>query len=125
MQLQYQLYQIQPQSAAAAAAVARLLHAVEGREERFQRLGRNVCAVVFHAQRIGRKPYAYRRVLRGVEQRIHQYVVQRVGQQIGIAAQLHIGLDVGGEPECALRDQLLNAFQLRRKQRAQVDHFIF
>lgn len=98
MQFENQPDQIQPQSAPAGLTAAGLLHAVKRREELGQSFFRDGNTRVFNRHRMRIQQNADARALRGIEDGVHQNIVQRVGQEI-LVSPIVIGNPLKSSPD--------------------------
>ena len=112
MQFENQPDQIQPQSAPAGLTAAGLLHAVKRREELGQSFFRDGNTRVFNRHRMRIQQNADARALRGIEDGVHQNIVQRVGQEILVSPDCHIRSHVLFNVQPLLRKQLFISLRL-------------
>lgn len=112
MQLKNQPDQIQPQSTSAGLTVAGLLHAVKRREELGQGFFRDGNPRVFNRKRMRIQRNADAGALWGIEDGVHQNIVQRVGQEILVSPDCHVRSQVLFNVQPLLRKQLFIQLQL-------------
>lgn len=125
MQFENQPDQIQPQSAPAGLTAAGLLHAVKRREELGQSFFRDGNTRVFNRHRMRIQQNADARALRGIEDGVHQNIVQRVGQEILVSPDCHVRSHVLFNVQPLLRKQLFIQLQLPFHHLAQIDRIRF